>query len=549
MANTTPFIAPVSALVTSRRQTIDRTVAGLKLLPSNAAVAMKVLELKRRGDSGAADLARVISGDPSLAAKVLSVANSAAFAPVAPITRLSQAVAHIGLNNLLPLVLGVSFAGIFNKLSLPQEDQAMLWKASLLKAVTAAACVRKLPGAFESAVERECAAEEAFVAGLLQDFALPVFNTADRSAWPEFLAVLDSPDAERVARENKLYGADHATVSGICSRVLGLPELFVKISEAHHGGAVMLAGAGAGPLAIAVDAAASLPHRITSLSGKLLQAVTLRLKRTSSAPPEVLVDLAKNITEEFTRVSGMFTPSDDSSATFKQFLHNLGVEVADCLQASIMSSATEITDLKDRQRRLGDALSALEDKTQRAEFDPLTSALTRAAFLARFEKLLPMARRHGAACAIGYLDLDNFKHINDTHGHQAGDAALVATASTLTKALRDSGIVGRMGGDEFVFAMVGRPEAMDRIIASVAGRMEKVAFTCEGVSMEVGTSVGVHPMGVPAADADPQAALKAADALMYRVKKSGKGRGVVGGAVPAEREAETTPPPLNKQVA
>src|SRR4051794_21325825 len=71
MANTLP-IAPVSALVAGRRQSIDRTVAGLRLLPSNAAVAMKVLELKRNGNAGAADLARIISGDASLTGKVLA---------------------------------------------------------------------------------------------------------------------------------------------------------------------------------------------------------------------------------------------------------------------------------------------------------------------------------------------------------------------------------------------------------------------------------------------------------------------------------------------
>ena len=528
MANTTAPTAPVSALVSGRRQTIDRTVAGLKLLPSSAAVAMKVLELKRSGNASAADLARVISGDPSLTGKVLSVANSAAFSPVTPITRVSHAVSHIGLSNLFPLVLGVSFAGIFNRLSLPQEDQAMLWKASLLKAVAGAVCVRKLSGAFASETEREAAAEEAFLAGLLQDFALPIFYSADRSSWPEFLAVLDAPDAERASRESKLYGVDHAAVSGACARVLGLPDLYTKICDSHHDGATGLAGAGAGPLAIAVDAAASLPHRVGTLSGKILGPMTVRLRRTSNAPPDDLVDLARHITEEFTRISAMFTPSDDSSASFKQFLHNLGVEVADCLQASIMNSASEITGLKDRQRRLGDALAALEDKTQKAEFDPLTGALTRGAFVSRLEKLLPMARRHGAACAIGYMDLDDFKRINDTHGHAAGDAALVATSTALSKALRESGIAGRMGGDEFVFATVARPEAMDKAVAAITSQLGKVAFTSEGLAMEVGTSVGVYCVGVPAADVDTRAILKEADRLMYEAKRARKARGGSG---------------------
>src|SRR4051812_8340616 len=101
--------SPFSSFVAARRQALDRAVAGLKLLPSNAAVAMKVLELKRPGGPGPPPLARAIAADPALAAKIIAVANSAAFSPVSPVTRLSIAIAQIGLNNLMPLVFGLSF--------------------------------------------------------------------------------------------------------------------------------------------------------------------------------------------------------------------------------------------------------------------------------------------------------------------------------------------------------------------------------------------------------------------------------------------------------
>ena len=193
----------------------------------------------------------------------------------------------------------------------------------------------------------------------------------------------------------------------------------------------------------------------------------------------------------------MFTPSDDSSASFKQFLHNLGVEVADCLQAAILSSASEITGLKDRQRRLGDTLAALEDKNQKAEFDALTGALSRPAFVARLEKLLPMARRHGAAVAIGFLDLDDFKQINDARGHAAGDAALVATAAILTKSLRESGIVGRMGGDEFVFALVARPDAIDRAVSAVTAQLGKIPSPAKVQPSKWGPASAFTPSASP----------------------------------------------------
>jgi diguanylate cyclase (GGDEF)-like protein len=518
---------PVPPFVANRRQLIDRTLSGLKLLPSNAAVAMKVLELKRRNDAGAVEFAAVIAADPSLSTKVLALANSAAFAPVMPVTRLSHAVAQIGLGNLLPLVFGLSFAGIFNKLGLPPEDQQLLWRASLLKAVAARECVRML-GRFCSGDERESAAEEAFLAGLIQDLALPVFCAADRSAWPEFLAVLDGPDADRRERECRMYGVDHATVAGQCAAVLKLPELFARTCELHHGGTEAMTAAGIATLAIAMDAAAYLPHRMPSLCGRVLQPLAARVHKSCGASAPDLAGLLKHIAEEFNRICNLFAEPEDQSASFKQFLQNLGAEVADCLQASILSSASEINALRERERQLGQAVAALENQAQRAEFDPLTGALTRTAFLSRLTKLFPLASRHGAACAIGYLDIDDFKQINDTHGHAAGDAALLEAGKLLLATLHNSGIVGRMGGDEFVFAFVARPEALDQAMSNFVNRTAKLAVAHGPTRLDLTTSIGIVPLGVPRAETDSLAALRQADELMYEAKRAGKGRGAIG---------------------
>ena len=520
--------ARTSSVITARRQSVDRTLEGLKLLPSSALVAMKVLELKRRDDSGAGELARVISADAALASKILAVANSAAFAPVSPVRRLSVAIAQIGLNNLLPLVFGLSIAGIFNKLSLPAEDQTQLWRASLLKAVTARACVRRLASTLPAGAEREAAAEEAFLSALFQDIALPVFSTADRSAWPELMVALDATDEDRPEREANLFGIDHTAVAATIARTLGLPAQLAAIAGAHHTGISGLTAAGAGPMAVGIDAAASLPHRIQSFSPKVLNALMVRLKFTVKVSAEELNDLAREIVDDFNKTTALFGKPEDATASYKQFLQNLGAEVAECLQSAIISSATEIGGLKEHQRRLSDVVATLEDKTQRAEFDQLTQVLTRTAFLARLEKLLPMTRRHSASCAVGFIDLNDFKGINDTHGHDAGDAALVATGTQLNAVMKEIGIAGRMGGDEFVFALVARPEALDAAISTVVNQIKRVCFTHGQMPLEVTASVGVVPMRVLDASVDAQHALREADDLMYQAKRVSKGRSAVG---------------------
>lgn len=530
MATPTPFVSP---LAVTRKQAVDRTVADLKLLPSNAAVAMKVLELKRSATSSAADFARVIAADPALATKVLALANSAAFSPSQPVTRLTIANAMIGLNNLLPLVFGLSFAGIFNKLSLPPADQAALWRASLLKAVTARECIRHLDNDIRSEEEREAVSEEVFLMALVQDIALPVFYAADRSAWPEFLAVLEASDGDRAGRENKTYGVDHATLAAACIRAMELPDGLARTAAVHHGGLAALGPLLSRPMAIAVDAAASLPHRIPALSPKLLQSLAVRLRGTSNASVEELTAVTKGVAEEFGRLTTLFAEPEDATASYKQFLQKLGSEVAECLQASIMKSASEISGLKDRERHLRESVVALEGQAQRAEFDPLTKTLTRAAFLARLNKLLELARQHGAPCAIGFLDLDDFKQINDGHGHAAGDAALIEAARVLGEAVHDIGILGRIGGDEFVFALIAREGTLEKVASAFSAKAQKFTAEYAGGRLELSASIGIVPLGVPGPSVNGEAALRDADQLMYQAKRAGKGKTTFGATTAA----------------
>ena len=488
---------------------------------------MRVLELKRRNTSNAAELVKVIASDSALAAKVLGLANSSAFAPASPVTRLSTAIGMIGLNNLLPLVFGLSLGGIFNKLGLTPADQSSLWRASLLKSVAARACARRL-GATEAQIE------EIQLAALLQDVALPMFHAADRSAWPEYLAVLECPDGERTARECAMFGVDHGDVGARCLRSLGLPESFAALATVHHQPgaptpATPIADAVPAVVLTATRAAATLPHKLPAFNAKLLQPFALRLGRMGKFEAADMTLLLTTICKEFGALTENFAEQADGGASYKQFLQQLSEEVAGCLQSAIGSSTSEINGLKERERQLATELFTLAERAQQAEADSLTKVLTRAAFLPRLDKMLSLAHVHGAACAVGFLDVDDFKHVNDTYGHAAGDAALVELAAVAAAGLKGRGIVGRIGGDEFVFAFIARPEAMDADIDAFTAQVTRVSIQHEHQQMEVSTSVGVLRLGVPAAETDPAAVLKEADALMYAAKRGGKGRAAIGG--------------------
>ncbi|MFE9013769.1 GGDEF domain-containing protein [Streptomyces cyaneofuscatus] len=157
--------------------------------------------------------------------------------------------------------------------------------------------------------------------------------------------------------------------------------------------------------------------------------------------------------------------------------------------------------------------SVLARRLACARRDPLTGLYTRAGWTARAEHLI---RRHPNA-AVLLVDLDRFKPLNDTHGHAAGDAALVATADRLRAWCGHNGTAGRLGGDEFV-AVIRDLTAAD-LDALTAALHRPLPY--DDISLPLAASVGVCPLAdlpVPALTD----ALAAADAAMYAAK--GRGR-------------------------
>lgn len=173
----------------------------------------------------------------------------------------------------------------------------------------------------------------------------------------------------------------------------------------------------------------------------------------------------------------------------------------------------DITTLKQQQARL----------ELLAHFDPLTEVPNRVLLGDRLAQACAQTRRAEALLAVCYLDLDHFKPVNDTYGHQAGDTLLIVMAKRLTHCLRSGDTVARLGGDEFVLLL---PEldsteelnvAMNRVLETVA-RPVKIGEA----SVQVGASIGVSLF--PQEDVDPDTLLRHADQALYVAKQSGRNR-------------------------
>lgn len=156
-----------------------------------------------------------------------------------------------------------------------------------------------------------------------------------------------------------------------------------------------------------------------------------------------------------------------------------------------------------------------------ASHDPLTGLFNRNIFNERLHQALAQAARFGRSLSLLFIDLDGFKVINDTHGHNAGDALLAELAARLRTSLREGDVIGRMGGDEFVvlieeFTEVGQ-------VAEVAKKLLETVtrpFMVHGESCQLTASLGISIY--PDDGSDAQTLLKNADMAMYLVKQQGK---------------------------
>jgi diguanylate cyclase (GGDEF)-like protein len=161
---------------------------------------------------------------------------------------------------------------------------------------------------------------------------------------------------------------------------------------------------------------------------------------------------------------------------------------------------------------------ALELQTSLAQQDGLTGIMNARVFRHRCVVVAQLAARHGHPIALGYLDLDGFKGVNDTLGHAVGDQVLKAVATELTGRLRASDFVGRLGGDEFAVLPSETDLAGARIVFTEM--RERPIGVAARNGWPVGFSIGVAVFRAPPPDLDD--AIRCADDLMYKVKSSGK---------------------------
>ena len=280
------------------------------------------------------------------------------------------------------------------------------------------------------------------------------------------------------------------TLDAVADMVLTL-DLHGKIQYANAAATRALAGAGAAPLT----------------HGQLQDVMELTTEYAPRSPLDiaVLLDPDSNAVDLHSdlllSVGAQLVPVDVTRAWLR---------AEDGVISGAVWVIRDVTQQRARQR----------EARHLAEVDPLTELSNRRGFEAHLQQAITRVARTGQSASLMFIDLDNFKPINDSHGHLAGDAMLWAVANVLRHGVRDSDIVARLGGDEFAVILAGCSLKRARRIASdLLDAVHGLSIPWDLKRLGVGASIGIAAIGGSMSVDD---AVAAADAQCYRAKALGK---------------------------
>jgi diguanylate cyclase (GGDEF)-like protein len=483
-------------------------------LPSLPAVALEVIQVCRDPEADIDELVAVLSRDPTLAARVLRMANSPAYYRGSDVTSLRRAAVTLGLRALRVLALGFTLAG-----ELPQRgtragfDLGEYWHRSI---VTAAVARSLCPAV---GVPKS---EEAFLCGLLSHIGKLALAEGMAGAYAPVVAAGNGwPSAQL---ELELLGFTSGDVAAALLQRWGLPE-------------VIVAGATAtdrlGPPQETDDEAIRHLVELTRLA-KLAAAVFFETESGTK--------LAR-FGEEAERLYGL-SPSDAD-----ELLARLGSavhETADSLSVELPAGISYQEILDEARMQIVtlslDTVASLEQTTLAADqlsrekmaleakalTDPLTGLPNRAALEDFLARQLHHRLRESVPEALGILmiDLDRFKSVNDTYGHRAGDEVLRSAAAAMLNVTRGHELLARYGGEEFCVVLPqSSPEALriagERLRAAIASRAVDLGG---GKTISVTGSVGGACLERIESEEDGARLVELADQHLYRAKENGRNR-------------------------
>ena len=483
-------------------------------LPSLPSVAVQILELTRDSNVSLRDIAKVVEQDQALTGKILRTVNSSFYGLAQPCGTVDRALNYLGLNTVKSLVLGFSLVESTKGVG---EDTDFSLETYWSRTIYTATAARILAIQF-----RRTDPDEAFTSALFQDIGVLAAVTALKG---EYLGPLGEdlfkPNLQVLEKETVEF--THTQVGAALAEKWRLPKSYIDVIEYHHE-----------------------PENAPASAQQVVRVAVL-----GRVAADVLTGgkTAKSSLRKFEGYTNEWFGQGFKEAELQfEEIAKAAHEVGKLFEQQIEQSTNISVLMSEAQDRAIEVQISSEQESFR---DGLTGISNRKHFDSHGERMFEEARSSGVSIAVLFCDGDRFKSVNDTLGHQAGDAVLVEMAKRISDVIGDSGEAFRYGGEEFSIVLPGfdMDQAAD-IAERIRAAMEAKPVDLSSVDCQVDEHVQTLSFGVAAGIPGSSHALerlsslvKAADDAVYLAKENGRNRvekAAVEDAAPVETQ---TPAP------
>jgi len=487
-----------------------------KDLPVLSGSIGRIINLTQESESDVSEIAKVIKMDVGLSAAILRIANSSAFGLINKITTIDQAVVLLGFNAVRSIALAVGVVNLF-----PPNGKRFLskiWQRSLLTGIAARELV-KLTGKRNT--------EDAFTCGLLHDIGLIALYVYDNEKASEILNRAESDGRMTLEEERRSAGIDHTELGGLLAEKWMLPDLIHDSIVHHHEEPVFEINSSTNNhfshcvyLGSLVGGIFYFGRKEQSIN-KFMEGST-RLMGISSEDAD---NLLHNIHPQLVEIASHFDIAIGSGNTYEEIICKLNEEIA-AITVANEAVKSHLTRAFKRERELAARLDDANRKLKvLASKDSLTGLYNRQFLDEMLEKEWQRSIRHYFPLALVMIDIDDFKRVNDTFGHKAGDAVLMKLALGLVGGIRKNDFLARYGGEEFALVL---PQTDLENACKVAqdllemARGLKIPLLDRKLSLTI--SCGVSSTRPRNYDITPDVLIQSADDALYSAKRAGKNR-------------------------
>ncbi|MDB5730191.1 MAG: bifunctional diguanylate cyclase/phosphodiesterase, partial [Variovorax sp.] len=353
------------------------------------------------------------------------------------------------------------------------------------------------------------ALQEGIEHGWPWDLELPLVTAKGRQAWVRTAGEIEYEDGKAV----RTFGAfQDITERKLAERLLTESHELMRVTLKSIGDAVITTDAAGGVRWLNQAAERMTGWSSEAAYGRPLSEVFQVINEDTRQPEENRVTLCLKGIETTVPSSRSLLVSRDGA---EYGIEDTAAPIRDT-HNNILGVVLVFHDVS-QQRRLNDEI------TRRARYDALTNLVNRTEFEARLERVLASSRDDGATHSLMYIDLDEFKLINDTCGHAMGDRLLCQVSRLMESCMRSHDTLARLGGDEFGILLENcKVEQAQRVAQSICDKMEEYRFIHESQRFRIGASIGLVPLD--ARWTQLGAALQAADSACYAAKEAGRNR-------------------------